>query len=202
MAVTLEPGCLEAIADTALFYPCCGQDLGLPIRLFASTLSDFYFVDIRKPRRPELYDFAELKPKSRVLPGTDTLLHRASGREFRLHRWQRRGEEVLSEIPKLGVFFFRGDNPVNGEGSSGVLWLGGELFSRVLALLIPGGLVVTDGSNPGPAGPAHLSDFYHNEQIRDGATSAAVPFDYRERKFSCVGYVGEKNGPTLIWRAA
>lgn len=198
--MSLQPELLGAIADTALFYPGCGQDLTLPIQLFASAVSDFYFVDIRKPRRPDLHDIAEPKPESRQLLGSNTFLHRGSNREFRLHRWQGRGEEAIAELPNLGVFFFRGDHPVNGEGSSGVLWLGGELFSRILGLLVPRGLVVTDGSNPGPGGPAHLSDFTCKREIQDRATAAAVPFDYQGRKFTCVGYVGERYGPTLVWR--
>jgi len=198
--MSLEPELLDAIADTALFYPGCGPDVMVPIQLFASVVSDFFFVDIKRPRCPALRDIAKRKPKNGALATTDAFLHRVSNREFRIHRWERRGEEAIAELPRLGVFFFRGDNPVDGEGSSGVLWLGGELFSKILTLLVPGGLVVTDGSNPGPRGPVHLSDFYHNREIRDGAIRAAVPFDYDGRNFTCVGYVGERYGPTLVWR--
>lgn len=109
---------------------------------------------------------------------------------------------MLDELPELGVFFFRGDNPVEGENSSCVLWLGGDLFSRVLTRLVVGGLVVTDGSNPGPNGPKRLGDFYHNRMVGSAASSVALPFDYGGRKFTCVGYAGEKNGPTLIWQVA
>lgn len=161
----LTPEIRESIVDTALFYPCCGEDLHLPIQLFASVVSDFYFVDVRKPRRPELHGLARPKLPARRSGDADAFVHLASGHDFRLHRRQHRAEDVLHELPKLGVFFFRGDNPVDGEGSSGVLWLGGDLFSRVLTLLVPGGLVVTDGSNPGPNGPKHLSDFYHNRKV-------------------------------------
>jgi hypothetical protein len=76
-AVTLEPDVLKGIDDTALFYPCCGQDLELPIRLFASAVSDFYFVDIRRPRRPELLDIARLKSTVRRSAGADTFVHLA-----------------------------------------------------------------------------------------------------------------------------
>ncbi len=92
-------------------------------------------VDIRKPRRPHLHDVADRSLRTGA--AADTFVHRASGHEFRLHRWERRGEEAIREMPKLGVFFYRGDHPVEGEGSSGILWLGGDLFSRVLALLVP-----------------------------------------------------------------
>lgn len=192
---------LEPLAGTALFYPCCGRDLKVPLELFASVLSDFYFVDLHcRPPLPKLPAGTELKLESQSDAAADICVDRRSNREFRLHRWQRRGEDVLAELPNLGVFFFRGDNPVNGEGSSGVLWLGSDLFSRVLTRLVSGGLVVTDGSNPGPHGPTHLSDFYHDRTIRDGAVATAVPFDYLERKFACIGYVGMKYGPTLVWR--
>ena len=57
---------LQPIEGTALFYPCCGQDLETPIRLFASVAAAFYFVDIRKPSRlrgPEA-DVTSDPPKS------------------------------------------------------------------------------------------------------------------------------------------
>jgi hypothetical protein len=137
------------LVNTALFYPCCGPDLRDPLRLFGEVISDFYCVDIKRYRLSAIDGFHALKSQE---TDTEDLVHRRSHPVVRLHRWQRRAEEVLSDLPRLGVFFFRGDYPVNGvagERSSGVLWLGGELFPRVLDLVIPGGLVVTDGSNYG-----------------------------------------------------
>ena len=130
----------------------------------------------------------------------DVFVHMASGNEFRVHRRQHRAEDYLDELPELGAFFFRGDNPVEGEGSSGILWLGRRLFTRVLSKLLPGGLVVTDGSNLGPNGPERLSEFYHDREVGRTALSLAVPFEYKGRSFECIDYVGEKNGPTLVWR--
>ena len=46
----LHPSVLEPITGTALFYPCCGDDLQLPIDLFGHALADFYFADTRTPR--------------------------------------------------------------------------------------------------------------------------------------------------------
>ena len=199
--ITLRHEFLNPIADTALFYPCCGSDLLIPIELFASVITDFYFIDIKQPPPPKLDHIADYQTKSRL--NSDTIynfLHRESMHKFRLHCWKQRGEDALSKLPKLGVFFYRGDNPVDGEGSSGVLWLGGGLFSQVLSLLVSSGLVVTDGSNCDSSGPTHLSDFYQNREIRDQAMKKAVPFDYLDRKFTCVGYAGEKYGPTLVWQ--
>ncbi len=195
----LQPSYLDAIKNTSLFYPCCGSDLEVPLKRFAGVISNYYFVDIKMPRLPRLQ---ELKITERSQEtGVNCMVHMPSGHEFRVHCWERRAEDVIEEIPNLGIFFFRGDNPVNGEGSSGILWLGGELFSRILRRLISGGLVVTDGSNPGLGGPIHLSDFYHDRKIGDGALSKAVAFKYQGRDFTCVDYIGERNGPTLVWQS-
>jgi hypothetical protein len=198
--VTLSPKVLEPLRGTALFYPCSGNDTELPIKLCAPYVADFYFVDLKRPKCPQLPGFARMKVPSRQKGDPDVFVHDVSGDEFGVHRRQHRAEDHLDDLPELGAFFFRGDNPVVGEGSSGVLWLGGDLFSRVLTKLLPGGLVVTDGSNPGPNGPSRLSDFYHNRKVGRAALSFAVPFDYEGRRFTCVAYAGEKNGPTLVWR--
>jgi hypothetical protein len=198
----LAPEVLDVVRDTALFYPCSGDDLEGPIRLFASAVSDFYFVDLRTPRKPNLHGIAV---PTRPLPRgarIERFVHLASGHEFNLHRRRERAEYFLDQLPPLGVFFFRGDNPVEGEGSSGVLWFGGDLFTRILEMLVPGGLIVTDGSNPGPNGPEPLSTFYHHRSIGRAAVEAVEPFEYGGRSFTCIDYVGEKNGPTLVWRAA
>ena len=73
----VAPDALGAIVDTGLFYPCCGQDLGAPIRLFASAVSDFYFVDIRKPRRPDIHAVARPKPSDRQIDHADAFVHLA-----------------------------------------------------------------------------------------------------------------------------
>lgn len=190
---------LEPIRETALFYPCCGSDLMVPIRLFSSVISDFYLVDVRRPPQPDLSEFATVRPERGSDRFVTEFTHQLTGHPFRLHRRQQDAQAILHELPPLGVFFFRGDNPVCGEGSSGVLWLGDALFSRVLTLLVPGGFVITDGSSPGPNGPKHLSDFYHDRQVGPSAVSRSVPFRYRGRTFSCVGYAGERYGPTLVW---
>ena len=62
--------------------------------------------------------------------------------------------------------------------------------------------MVTDGSNPGPDGPKPLSAFYHDRNIGHRAMEKAVSFGPQGRRFTCIGYAGEKNGPTLIWQAA
>ena len=206
----IKPEFLKPLIGTSLFYPCCGNDLLLPIELFASVISDFYFVEINSiPIRPKLDDIAD-----KVTDGqeylkyekTDMFLHRASGQKFRIHRWCADGRDALPKMSNLGVFFYRGDCPLDGkgipgEGSSGVLWLGEKIFSQVLALLVPNALVVTDGSNGDfeQTGTKHLSELYRNK-LKEKAMKKAIPFEYLGRKFTCIGYVGEKYGPTLVWQ--
>ncbi len=48
--------------------------------------------------------------------------------------------------------------------------------------------------------PQGLSQFYHMKDIGEEAAKAADPFEYQSRHFSCVGYAGERYGPTLVWR--
>ena len=60
MDLKIKPELLKPLAGTSLFYPCCGDDLLLPIELFASVISDFYFVEInRLPRLPKLDHIAD-----------------------------------------------------------------------------------------------------------------------------------------------
>jgi hypothetical protein len=125
-----------------------------------------------------------------------------SGNEFDLHRWARRGEEALAEIPRLGVFFHRGDTLAHGEGSSGVPWLGCDWLTQIAAKLVPGGFLVTDGSNCPTDGPKELSAFYANRTLGPRAVNEAKSFEFAGRFLSCVGYAGERYGPTLIWRIA
>jgi hypothetical protein len=196
----LDSRALASIRDKALFYPCCGRDLQLPIRLFASAISDFYFVDLKRPTRPKLNAIADFRVQ--VSGNVDLFTHCDSGREFRVHRLQRRAEDFVAELASLGVFFFRGDNLIVGEGSSGVLWLGGELFACILSLLVPGAIVVTDGSNCDENGPVELRKFWHTKESGAAAQSKANPFEYRGRSFNCIGYTEQKYGPTLIWQVA
>jgi hypothetical protein len=125
---------------------------------------------------------------------------RELGRDIAANYWQARGEEVIEGLGTLGVFFYRGDTLGHGEGSSGVPWLGEELFAKVLDRLVDGGLVVTDGSNWSADGPRPLATFYEKLGIGDEAVARSEPFAWGGRRFCCVAYVGERYGPTLVWQ--
>ena len=69
-----------------------------------------------------------------------------------------------------------------------------------MSKLPKGGLVVTDGSNSDSGGPRQFSKFYHNRDIGICAKDKAEDFEYEGREFACIGYIGEKYGPTLVWQ--
>ena len=197
----MNPAQLQLIEGAALFYPCCGQDLETPIRLFASAIAEFHFADVRRPRRLGHAVADPLSVQGGRITGRDRFRDRASRAEFDVYRLERRGEDAFAEIRPLGVFFHRGDTLAKGEGSSGVPWLGREWLGKILGTLVPGGFVVTDGSNRPMDGPPELSEFHGNREIGARAVGQARPFELAGRTLSCVGYAGERRGPTLIWQA-
>jgi len=105
----MDPAQLKHIEGAALFYPCCGRDFDTPIKLFASAVEAFYFVDVHTPRRlaDPLPGLERLHRKGSTVG--QRFRHQESGNEFDLYRWQCRGEEAFEKIQKIGVFFHRGD---------------------------------------------------------------------------------------------
>jgi hypothetical protein len=196
----IDPTHLERIRGTTLFYPCCGRDLGVPIQLFGSVVSAFYFVDVAGPRHRRAQDDGLIPLVRGRSAGPRRYRHRTSGSEFELHLLQKRGEEVFPDIPNLGVFFHRGDTLADGEGSSGVPWLGGAWLVTIFRTLVPGGLLVTDGSNCPVDGPPELRAFHGDRTLGPRAARKARPFEFAGRRLACVGYAGERYGPTLVWR--
>ena len=123
-----------------------------------------------------------------------------TGHEFIVHRHRGDGQHAIGRLTTpLGVFFHRGDNgPGGGEGASGAHWLSREWLTPVLDRLVDGGLIVTDGSC-GIEYP-ELSK-HHQSKLGEAAVEATVPFtDNDGRAFKCIGYAGERYGPTLIWQ--
>ena len=137
---------------------------------------------------------------------TERYLHRASGQLVSVHRRRGFGPSALrKEIGNLGVFFYRGDSL--GEGGSGTLWLSVHhsnvrLIEEVLAKLVDGGLIVTDGSNcHGSQNPYAELGRFHRQAIGREAVRLARPFaDPQGRRLECIGYAGRRYGPTLVWQ--
>jgi hypothetical protein len=198
----LQQDQLKPILGTSLLYPCCGDDLEEPLRLFGSSVSDFFFVDTRS-RPPDLpgnlKEFAV--PVARPFSSrSQSFQDLATDNIYRLNRWTRRGESAFDSVSKLGVFFHRGDTLAAGEGSSGVPWLGRYWLGRILDKLVVGGFIVTDGSNCPLDGPQEMRRHYWKSNIGADAVSMARDFTYQHRNFTCLGYAGEGYGPTLIWQ--
>ena len=137
---------------------------------------------------------------------TEIYRHRQTDRIIRVHRHRRRGPSALrKEIDRLGVFFYRGDG--GSEGGSGTEWLTSRqrrgLIHEVLGKLNDGGLIVTDGSNcHGDDNPyREFRRLHRNKMITEQeAVSAVSAFcDDAGRYFRCIGCLGQRYGPTLVW---
>ena len=129
--------------------------------------------------------------------------HRPSNTDINVHRRRGYGFSAFrKEISSIGVFFYRGDS--QGEGGSGNLWLIPEHLDEICDKLVNGGLIVTDGSNGGYSRRrTKLSKYYFKEIKKTGQeiVNSCNPFvDKSGRQFKCVGYVGHRYGPTLIWQ--
>lgn len=210
------------VPNGPLFYPCCGNDTFEPIQLFIDTVSDFYFVD---------KDFVPPVPEAdRIMTSRDVgghgglvahpfvrqvhiehepgynrytwMVGREPARTVQIHCKMEDGEAAFSQIPRLSVFYYRGDSP--GEGGSGVWWLGEELFNMILDKLVDGGLVVTDGSNWDPAFPdAPWSAMWQEHSAWCEPRDLRLmkhKFVYRDMQFSRLCQCGRRYGPVYAWR--
>ena len=240
----LDNEALAAVEGTALFYPCSGNDLDVPIRLFSPFLAEFWFVDrgYFAPGHQNTKQYGFDRPADEVesvlgknadyqllrtdIDGmpywslynrdiepcimTETYRHLPSGKTIRVRRRRGYGFSAFrSDIRQIGVFFYRGDS--GGEGGSGNLWLKPDHINEICTKLIDGGLLVTDGSQQSKwTKPAPNSEYWPLAQFHGGRPRPKDPeeilrvtrpfTDSRGRTFTCVGYAGERYGPTLIWR--
>ncbi len=138
---------------------------------------------------------------------TETYIHEQTGKTIKFRLKRGFGEYTLRNSEnKYGVFYYRGDT-VN-EGGSGITWLNKKRLSNICSKLIDGGLIVTDGSNRGRRKDKHNQFWkYHFPRKNDilpnpeEMISSMEPFkDKAGRTFTCVGYAGERYGPTFIWQ--
>jgi hypothetical protein len=142
-----------------------------------------------------------------VLP--ETYRHLPTGRRIKVRRRRGYGFSAFrQEIRQIGVFFYRGDSL--GEGGSGNLWLDPKHVHELCGKLIDGGLIATDGSqrkkwrNWTRSGAYHQFSRFGSDECRlspEELVKSAKPFaDPWGRVFRCVGYAGQRYGPTLVWQ--
>lgn len=178
-------GLLPGVLDTTLFYPCCGNDLYDPIRIFSPWVVDFLFVDrgyfrpgdqdtrfygFDRPAwslphlladdidyrllkteidGPPVEDSSVRHSESSICILKETYLHIPTRRRISVRRCRGDGlvvfrREFGRENRSLGVFFYRGDS--EGEGGSGIWWLGSKIFGEICRTFVDGALILTDGS--------------------------------------------------------
>jgi N-formylglutamate amidohydrolase len=208
---------LNSLRARSLFYPSSGSDFLTPIKVFAPWINDFWFVDshghsdrvlnnqtdyrLSRVTR-EIRRGITLRSKTEFeIKITNEIYHYIDGsHSIQVHWCCGRGYDafrVIFKLPQkpLSVFFYRGDSP--GEGGSGFDWLGKGRLRNVLEVLEEGGLIVTDGSN---CTIDQLKEFHCNSGIGEEAIREAKQFSFAGRVFLCIGYAGERRGPTLIWQ--
>lgn len=104
--------------------------------------------------------------------------------------------EALRMVDRIAVFVFRRDGPTEGEGSSGIPFLGNTLFQRVVAKLEAGGLVVTDGA--GMNCDADQSELWRAPRMDQSVGRQFTAFG---REFRCERVLATGSPQTLVWRA-
>ena len=164
--------------------------------------SDYRLIDIQH-KGPVSWDWCKRDIEPCVL--TETYIHQPSKKHIRIHRRRGYGFSAFrNQIHEIGVFFYRGDSL--GEGGSGNLWLEFGHINEVCNKLMDGGLIVTDGSNSGwnrrDRQYRELSKYnFQSEEAMDFIHNKIRPFQDRYgRTFTCIGYAGQRYGPTMIWQ--
>jgi hypothetical protein len=220
-----EPaGLVEALRQLrarTLFYPSAGQDTVDPVEHFAPWVNEFWFVDRayrcdsskrfpgRLPSGFRLTDSARSVVTGRTIENDEAfeIVMRTDTLEFKRGgsitvRWcAGRGYDLfrmafLVPAKPLSIFFHRGDSP--GDGGSNFYWLGRKRLRNVLQTLEPRGLIVSDGS----IAVRGFSKFHREEGVGPAAATRAEPFVAAGRLLTCLGYLGERYGPTLVWQVS
>lgn len=124
-----------------------------------------------------------------------------SNTKFNIHLRNGYGVSALrKDIPKISIFFYRGDS--EGEGGSGTQWLNSTHFDLVIKKMLNHGLIVTDGSQScGSKQYAKFSTFHRKSEGYEAYIyNQETFFDNQGNMFECIGYAGNRYGPTLIWK--
>ena len=160
-------------------------------------------------------------PYTWIEPCTRTERYMFAGEIVTIHR--RRGfayqslfgpSTVPTNIPDLGIFFYRGDS--RGDGGSNQMWMSNKksavgasstvrLLPKVIEKLADSALIVTDGSN-NHAVKGIYSNFSAHREAQENPMNivrSAEPFqDEFGNIFKCSGYINDRDWwPTFIWHA-
>jgi hypothetical protein len=187
------------------YYPCCGSDREQLPRLFGSHVSVYHFADVyrgisgvgRRRTRPQQISVEHVgnvvvgpsRTETTIVETQEAVFHERDGLLT-----------LVDDIRNLSIFYYRGDS--GGEGGSGQWVLGPVGFHMVLARLLDGGLICTDGSNLGYYDD--LTDRYAPWNALAGMRPFAVPvkgaqFDYFNRRFTCLAILAQER-PVYVWQ--
>jgi hypothetical protein len=183
----------------SLFYPCSGDDIDDAIESFGACVADFHFAD---PHQPPMKRVRRSASSTLDIPHVVAVVqHDAASTQVGrgscvLHLHEKDGLLTLIEnVELLSVFYYRGDS--YGEGGSNQRWLEPVLFHTLLAKLLNGGLIVTDGSNCG-SGNAEKGVPW---ATLCGEAPDGRDFRYAGRRFACVSGLGEhRDRPVYAWQ--
>ena len=184
----------------SLFYPCCGSDTDHAVTLFGPYVTDCHFSDPYNP------PFGRSRPapdlKGILVPNVETVV--VGGRVSRkidnascvVYSHEKDGLLTLIEdIGLLSVFYYRGDS--YGEGGSNQRWLEPVLFHTVLARLLDGGLIVTNGQNCGSG----RNDKTVPWRALCASSGEEGQFAYAGREFLFVGELSDpKRRAVRLWQ--
>lgn len=109
---------------------------------------------------------------------------------------------LVDDMRSLSIFYYRGDS--GGEGGSGQRVLGPVGFHCVLARLLNGGLICTDGSNLGYCDRENGKYAPWNALTGIWPFSPPAPgssFEYFSRRFTCLTVL-EQARPVYVWQVA
>ena len=158
-------------------------------------------------------------PYTWIEPCTRTERYMFGGEIVTIHR--RRGfayqslfgpSTVPTNIPDLGIFFYRGDS--RGDGGSNQMWMSNKksavgapstvrLLPKVIEKLASNALIVTDGSNNHAVKGiySHFSAYRENQENPMTSVQGTKPFqDEFGNNFECIGYINDRSWwPTFIW---
>ena len=184
----------------SLFYPCCGSDTDHAVTLFGPYVTDCHFSDPYNPPSGRSRPAPDLKQI--LVPNVETVV--VGGRVSRtidnascvFHSHEKDGLLTLIEdIGLLSVFYYRGDS--YGEGGSNQRWLEPVLFHTVLARLLDGGLIATNGPNCGSG----RQDKSVPWSALCSSRGEEKRFVYARREFQVIGELNDpRRGNTQVWQ--
>jgi hypothetical protein len=226
-AYFIEPDWLAVASGGVFYYPAAGADLEEPIHVFSSHVNTFHFCDISYESLDLLphalgsspSHIRYVGPLRATMDRIGGIRHIDPGKRIETH--ERRGAEPLVIVRRRGfgqmglaefsprsisVFMHRGDSM--GEGGSNAWFLSdrpsrhpplGRLYTALQTRLRGRALIVTDGSNT-------YKDFLLRHKSWPPVSGAQAYAEERGRtycfgglRWTCVGWLSERYGPTLIW---